>query len=650
MTAIVVSPASESKPVANQERKDATSYTRQAHSEASQSLPPDDHSDFEDARRGLIAPLPDVPVKSGTQIIWDPAKFNFLQEATIAPDTVNPGLWRQSRLVNISGLFKVTDRLYQVRNYDLANMTIIEGDRGIIVVDPLMSAETASAALDLYYRHRPRKPVLNVIYSHSHIDHYGGVKGVVSESDVKAGRIKIYAPQGFLEHAISENVLAGNAMSRRSSYMYGVLLPADAEGQVGAGLGMTTSSGTVTLIPPTDIIHGDEVKSIDGLTFEFMPAPDTEAPAEMHWFIPELKALTAAENCTHTLHNIYTLRGAKVRDPLAWSKCLQATITRWGSQAEVLYGMHHWPTWGNERIVEMMKKQRDLYRFINDQTLRLANQGYNMTEIAEMLQLPKSLASRWYDRGYYGSLNHDIKGTFVHYLGYFDGNPATLDELPPAEAGKRYVEYMGGSHAVLARARESFAKGDYRWVAMVLNHVIFAEPGNQEALRLQADCLEQLGYRCESGPWRNFYLSGAQELREGISSQDKRTSASPDTVQAMSVDMFFDFLGVRLDGQRAEGKTMTFNFEFPDTGQRYVLRLENSALNYVADYQAPDADASVRLNRSTFNDVILKRKTVTQGVIDGSIHITGSKDKLREFHKLFDDSAPWFPLVTPRAQ
>ena len=392
--------------------KQATSATKAHNAKLLELLPFANKQDLEDATRGLIAPLPNDGVINNDkgEPVWDMRKFQFIVDQEKAPETVNPSLWRQSRLVMQGGLFKVVDGLYQVRNADLSNLTIIEGKTGIIIVDPLISAETAKAALELYYQHRPRKPVVAVIHSHSHVDHYGGVRGVVSEDDVKAGKVKIVAPVGFLEAAVAENVLAGNAMSRRASYMYGNLLPPSPVGQVGAGLGTTTSTGTVTLIPPTDLITNTGQKmNIDGLDFEFLLAPDSEAPAEMHWYIEHLKAVTCAENCCHTLHNTYSLRGAKIRDPLAWSKYLDETLAMWGDKAEVMYGMHHWPVWSNDSVIKMTKMARDGYRFINDQTLRLANHGYNPDEIAEMVKFPKALEQHWAMRGYYGSIYHNVR-------------------------------------------------------------------------------------------------------------------------------------------------------------------------------------------------------------------------------------------------
>ena len=524
--------------------KPASETTKAANSELLKILPFGSTLEFDDAKAGFIAPLPDNGVirNAKGQPIYDLSKYtSFIQQGSTAPDTVNPSLWRQSQLITLGGLFKVTDNIYQVRAADLSNITFIEGTDGITVIDPLVSEETAKYALDFYYQHRPKKPVVAVIYSHSHVDHYGGVRGVVSEEDVAAGKVKIYAPEGFLDAAVSENVMAGNAMSRRASYMYGNLLPQDPTGQVGAGLGPTTSFGTVTLIPPTDIIgKNGETREIDGLTYEFWMAPDSEAPSEMFLYLPKFKALFTAEDATHTLHNTYSLRGAKIRNPLAWSKYLNETLYNWGDDVEVLFAPHHWSMTGNAPIVEHLKNQRDLYRYINDQPLRLANHGFHMVEIAEMLDLPESLQTDWSARGYYGSPNHDIKSTYVKYLGWFNGNPATLHEYPERDAAVKYVAFMGGADAVLKKAKESYDKGDYRWVAQVVNHVVYADPENKAARSLQADALEQMGYQAESGPWRNFYLTGAKELREGVQKLSAPSTASPDTIRAMSLDLLFD--------------------------------------------------------------------------------------------------------------
>ena len=644
---LTISPAGAQNEAQSQE---ATATTKAANAKVLKELPFEDRQDFEDAKRGFIAPLPNQGVIKNAQgrPVWDLTKFSFIKQDAPAPDTVNPSLWRQCQLVIQGGLYKVVDGIYQVRTADLSNLTIFEGKDGIVIADPLISAETAKAALDLYYQHRPHKPVVAVVHSHSHVDHFGGVRGVVKEEDVKSGKVKIVAPVGFLEAAIAENVLAGTAMSRRASYMYGNLLPPGPRGQVGAGLGVTTSTGTVTLIPPTHLITktGQKMK-LAGLDFEFMLAPDTEAPAEMHWYIKQFKAVTAAENCCHTLHNTYSLRGAKIRDPLAWSKYLQETMDLWGDKAEVMYGMHHWPVWGNARVLEMLKKGRDGYRFINDQTLRLANEGYTMVEIAEMLEFPKELARHFALRGYYGSLNHNVKATYVKYLGWFDGNPATLHVLPPVEASKKYVEYMGGADAVLKKAKEAYDKGEYRWVAEVVNHVVFADPTNQAARKLQADVLEQLGYRAESGPWRNFYLTGAQELRQGVKKLPTPGTASSDTVKSMPLDLFFDYLGIRLNGPKAAGKQLTLNMKFPDIKEEYILTLENGALSHTQGRQAPKADATITMDRVALNRIILGQSNLQQEIDAGAVKIQGNKEALGEMLALFDKFDFWFNIVTP---
>lgn len=446
---------------AQEQPKPATDATKAANAKLLQELPFNDKTSFEAAHKGFIAPLPqNVLTGPSGNAIWDPAKYAFIKEGMAAPDTVNPSLWRQSQLINISGLFKVADGIYQVRNHDLSNMTIVEGKRGITVMDPLISSETAKSALDLYFQHRPKKPVVAVIYTHSHVDHYGGVRGVVNEADVKSGKVKIYAPAGFLEAAVAENVMAGTAMSRRASYMYGNLLPPSPTGQVGAGLGTTTSAGTVTLIPPTDIVgKTGETRTIDGLTYVFLYAPGSEAPAEFLFYIKEKKALNAAEDSAHTLHNTYSLRGAKIREPLPWSKYLNQAMSMWGNDVQVMYGMHHWPVFGNKQVNEHLAQQRDMYRYINDETLRMANKGLTMTEIAEQFKMPKAIASNFSNRGYYGSVNHNVKATYVLYLGWFIGNPATLHELPPEETGKRYVDMMGGADNLLKKAKEYYDKG-----------------------------------------------------------------------------------------------------------------------------------------------------------------------------------------------
>lgn len=635
--------------LADEMPKEAAPATKQANDALYQQLPFDNKTDFEDAHKGFIAALPDTVIKGESgNVIWDPKQYAFIKEGEKAPDTVNPSLWRQSQLINISGLFEVTDGIYQVRNLDLSNMTIIEGKEGITVVDPLVSAETARVGMDLYFKNRGKKPVVAVIYTHSHVDHYGGVRGVVDEADVKAGKVKIYAPAGFMESAVSENIMAGNVMSRRASYMYGNLLKADPKGQVGAGLGTTTSAGTVTLIAPTDYVtKTGEKRVIDGLTYDFMMAPGSEAPAEMLWFIEEKKVIQTAEDVTHTLHNTYSLRGAKIREPLPWSKYINEAINLWGDKAEVLMAQHHWPTWGNDKVNKLMKSQRDLYRYINDQTLRMANEGLTRDEIAAQFKLPPSLATMWANRGYYGSVSHDVKATYVLYLGWFDGNPATLDELPPEDAAKKYVEYMGGADSILQKARADYDKGNYRWVAQVVSKVVFADPDNKAARNLEADALEQMGYQAESGPWRNFYLTGAQELRNGVKQLPTPNTASPDTVRAMTPEMFFDYLALHINGEKAANAKAVLNVDFGGDGGKYKLELENGVLNHTANSEAQNADATLTLSRETLNKVILKEETLKQAQDKGEVKITGDAGKVNELLGYMDKFEFWFNMVTP---
>ncbi|HTQ68446.1 MAG TPA: alkyl sulfatase dimerization domain-containing protein [Solirubrobacteraceae bacterium] len=631
--------------------KDATEFTRRANQALLGKLPFDYTKDFEDAARGYIAPLKDdgrAAVSKSGRVVYDGGALDFVGDEDPAPDTVNPSLWRNAKLIKKGGLFKVVDRLYQVRGQDLSNLTIIEGDTGLILMDPLVSPETARAALELYFEHRPRKHVVAMIHSHSHVDHYGGVKGVIDEADVKAGRVRVIAPVGFLEAAVAENVLAGTAMSRRATYHTGVLLRPGPKGHVGVGLGIGASMGAATLIPPTEhITETGQKLEIDGLTFEFLLAPDTEAPAEMHWFVEELAALTAAENCCHTLHNTYTLRGAPTRDPQAWSQYLNDTIDRWGDRTEVLYGMHHWPVWGREDVLRMLRNGRDAYRYINDQTLRLANHGYTPVEIGEMIELPAELNRDWNLRGYYGTVNHNVKATYVKYLGWFDGNPAHLHTLPPEEGAKRYVELMGGAEKVLEEARRAFDEGEYRWVAEVVNHVIFADPSNKEARALQADTFEQMGYQAESGSWRGHFLTGAQELRVGTPDLPFPGTATPDSVRAMSLTLLFNYLAMRLNGPNAGDREITLNMVFSDTAEKAVLELRNGSLSHSLDRTAAKPDVTVTLERESLNSVIMGEADLLELAGNGTIGVEPDVSPLAELVGLLDTFELWFNIVEP---
>ncbi|MGB0384002.1 MAG: alkyl/aryl-sulfatase [Ardenticatenaceae bacterium] len=648
-------------------RHEPTSYTLEANLKLAQTLNFDDRQDFEDANRGYLGggDLDQIP-EGAKRPAWKWSEYRTFLDSnpdTPAPASVNPSLWRQSQLTMISGLFEVVPgRIWQVRNYDLANMTFIESDECIIVVDVLTSQPTAKAAIDLFYEKTgTTKKVEWIIYTHCHVDHYGGIKGIL-EHEQASDDIKIVAPEGFLEHALAENVTAGNVMSRRAMYMYGSLLPKHPKGQVGVGLGMATPRGSVGLIEPTMIIRPNNDnfvrKNIGGLRFVFQLVPGSEAPAEMHFYMPRFNALCTAENAVHTLHNLYTLRGAKVRDAKAWSDYLSETIERWGGKAQVLFGVHHWPVWnedGQNKIVPYLKKQRDTYKYIHDQTLRLANHGYNMDEIAEIIVaegLPEGLHTNWATRGYYGSLSHNVKAVYAFYLGWYDGNPATLHPLPRVEASKKYVEYMGGADNILANAQTDYDNGEYRWVAQVVNHVIYADPNNKQARKLQADALEQLGYQAESGPWRNVYLAAAQSLRLPPRMPLPTTEAStvtPETISAMPTDMLFDYMAVRLNGFEAKHvEPMTLIWTFTDTREKYLMTLENSVLSQ-KEWERSDkeADATITLIRETLNDLMLGKTTVEEAIASGDMCIAGNSLKVETLFELMDSFTVWFNLVTP---
>jgi alkyl sulfatase BDS1-like metallo-beta-lactamase superfamily hydrolase len=630
--------------------RQATTHTAARNRAAADGLPWDDDADFGDISRGLVAPLPDggVITDDAGRVVWDLSRFGFVRDVE-APDTVHPSLWRQTQLLTEAGLYKVTDGVYQVRSADLSNIDFIEGESGIVVVDPLISAETARAALDLYYEHRGRRPVVAVIYTHSHIDHYGGALGVVDPAEVAAGRVRVVAPEGFTEAALSENVIAGTAMTRRATYMYGALLPPGPRGGVSPGLGLAISLGRQGFVEPTDLVTEPVQELVlDGVRFVFMLAPDTEAPAEMLFHLPERRALCSAEDATHTLHNLYTLRGARTRDAKAWAYYVNRAIELFGDETDVVFAQHHWPTWGHDRALDFLRAQRDAYQFLHDQTLRLANHGQTMLEIAEQLDFPSSLGDRWCNRSYYGSVSHNVKAVYNLYLGYFDGNPATLHQLPPVEASERYVEFMGGADAVLERAGASFEEGDYRWVAQVVNHVVFADPANQDARRLQADALEQLGYQTENGVWRNFYLTGAQELRYGLlEGLPHPEPIGPDTLARVPLDLLLDYLGVRLDGPAADGTELVVNLVARDTGATRVLELRNSVLRHSAGPADPGAAATLTLDELVLRQVAAGARTFSAALDDGAAELAGDAGALDALDALLDTFAFWFPMVEP---
>ncbi|WP_228785239.1 alkyl/aryl-sulfatase [Nocardia cyriacigeorgica] len=612
------------------------------HRALKESLPFADTQDFDDAKRGLIARRsPNAVTAEDGTVLWDNDTYSFLDGP--APETVNPSLWRQSQLAAVDGLFEVVPGIYQVRGMDLSNTSFIEGDDGVVVVDTLLSAETGRAALELYRQHRGDRPITAIVYTHSHADHFGGVKGFVSQEDVDSGRVKIFAPEGFLEHAVSENVYAGTAMNRRAGYMYGAALARGPQGQVGAGLGQTLSIGTVSLIAPTDIITttGHE-ETVGGVRMVFQMAPDTEAPSEMLVYFPDFRALCAAEDATHTFHNLLTLRGAVVRDPHGWANYLTETIDLFGGEAEVVFASHHWPTWGKDRVVEFLSTQRDLYAYVHDQTLRLMNKGLTGPEIAEAIELPPSLENAWSAHGYYGSLSHNVKAIYQRYLGWFDGNPASLWPHTPVEQAKRYVEFMGGADAVVAKARESFDAGDFRWVAQVVNHVVFAQPDHAEARELLADTYEQLGYGAENGTWRSWYLSGMTELRDGQFGTPTETNA-PDVLHQLSPTMLFDAIAIQVDGPKAWDEDLSIDVVLTDTDERYRLRLANGVLTYSARPQPGEAD--VTLTTTRHNLPALAMSGLSGGA--AGIEISGDASALKRLATVLDPGDKNFAIVTP---
>ena len=626
-------------------RKPAGALVAEQHAAALAQLPFADRGDFDDARRGLVAGLDSAIEGPGGTVVWDLGSYDFLDGAP--PDSVHPSLWRQSQLAAIGGLFEIAPGFYSLRGFDLSNMEIIEGEDGIIVVDPLISVETAVAALALYRKHRGDRPVTAVVYNHSHVDHFGGVRGVVSEDDVSSGRVPIIAPVGFLEHAISENVFAGTAMARRAAYMYGAMLDRDPRGQVGCGLGMTTSLGRVSLLAPTlEITETGQEEVVNGVRFVFQLTPGTEAPAEMNFHFPDHRILCIGENATHNLHNTLTLRGALVRDPHVWARYLDETIELFGADTEVLFGVHHWPLWGNQRILDFLAKQRDLYGYIHDQTVRLLNRGLTGAEIAEDFELPPSLEREWHCRGYYGSLSHNVKGVYQRYMGWFDGNPAHLWEHPPVERARRYVEAIGGLDAVLEQASAAFERGDLRWAAELANHAVFAEPDAQPARRLCAEIFEQLGYGAENGTWRNFFLMGARELRGGVL-ETPQVTRSPDMAAQLTLDQILTGMALRIDGPRAFGIEISINFQLTDSGENYALVLSNAVLKHRADTTLDDADATLSLTRGALDELVVEAVTAAELFATGRIEVEGDATKLVELFALMDDPDPSFAIVTP---
>src|SRR5215212_1977987 len=605
-------------------------------------LPFADRSDFDDARRGQLAPPSDGVVR-GTdgRVVWDLDAYRFLDAD--CPPTANPSLWRQAQLNAIAGLFEVVPGVYQVRGLDLSNMTLVEGERGVLVIDPLISVETAAAALALYRRHRGDRPATGVLYTHSHVDHFGGVRGVIDDGD----HVSVIAPTGFLDHAVSENVYAGPAMGRRAAYMYGTLLEPGPTGQLCTGLGLATSIGRISLVAPTvDITETGQELTVDGIRMEFQLTPGTEAPAEMNFLLVDQRALCVAENATHNLHNVVTLRGALVRDARAWSRYLDEAVVRFGDRLDAVFAQHHWPRWGRERALDLLETQRDLYGYLHDQTLRLLNRGFTAAEIAERIELPPGLAREWHCRGYYGSVSHNVKAIYQRYLGWFDGNPAHLWPHPPEEAARRYVDFMGGADEVLRKAEASLAEGDLRWVAEVTSHVVFADPGNAGAKELLAGALDQLGYGSENATWRNFFLTGALELRRGVVRSADR-AASADLLGALSVEHVFDSLAVRVDGPKAADLSLTVDWDFTEPEGRYLMRLRNGVLTHRKGRDGDEAGATIRLARSALDELLTNRVALDELLTSGRLVLEGDVAALGSVFGVLDRPDPGFAIVTP---
>ena len=627
--------------------KAPSKFTREVLESAKKTLPFDDTRDLDEAKKGHIADMKQmqIPADAG-HAAWDMERYQFLNEDGDF-DTIHPSMTRISRLNNNYGLYKVKDGIYQVRGFDLSDISFVRGKKGWIVIDPLVSAETARAAWDLFQEHVGEGlPVTAVIYSHSHGDHWGGVRGIVSDEDLRSGRIEIIAPRDFMEHTISENVYAGNAMNRRLFYQYGMVLPARPHGHVGQGLGQNVSIGNVTLIPPTRLVEDDiEEFQVDGVWMIHQNTPGTEAPSNMNTYFPDHKALWMAENVTATLHNIYTLRGAQVRDPLRWSKYISRALYLFGLDAEVMFASHHWPRWGNERIQEVLRGQRDLYAHMNNQVLHLANQGVTINQMHNEYELPQSILDNWFCRGYHGSPEHNSRGVVQRYLGFWDCNPATLIPLSPSDSAPLYVEMMGGADKIMARGQELFNEGKYLHAQEILNKLVQAEPDNQRAKDLLADVFEQVGYQQENPGLRNSYLAGAFELRSGIPQGEMPDTASPDVIRAMSTELFLNFLGIKMDSRKAEGLRFTINLITPDNGEKFLIEMENATLTNVEGFLADDPDLTLTINRSDLEPVMMGAKELEAQIADGTATAEGDLSVLKKLAATMVEFDPRFEIM-----
>jgi len=627
--------------------KAPSKFTLDVLKQAHDGLPFGDQRDFDELKRGFIAPMPDLKIMADAgHVAWDMERFQFLNEDRDF-DSIHPSLLRQSRLNNNYGLYEVIPGIYQVRGVDLSDLTIVRGKTGWIVFDPLVSAEPVRAAWDLFQKHVGEGlPVTAVIYSHTHGDHWGGVRGLVDEADIRSGKVALIAPVDFMDFTISENVYAGNAMNRRLFFQYGLLLPASPYGYVGQGLGQGVSAGSVGLIAPNrHVSEPIEEFEVDGVRMIFQNTPNTEAPREMNTYLPDMKALWMAENVIASLHNIYTLRGAPVRDPLRWSKYINEALYRFGVEAEVMFASHHWPRWGNERIQEVLRGQRDLYANMNNQVLHLANQGVTISQIHNVYEVPKGLQDMWFCRGYHGSPQHNSRGVIQRYLGFWDCNPATLIPLSPDDSAPLYVEMMGGSEKILAKGRELHDSGRYMLATEILNKLVQAEPDNAEAKDLLADVFEQIGYQQENPGLRNSFLAGAYELRTGIPQGETASTSSPDVIRAMSTELFLNFLAVRMDSRKAEGLKFTVNLVTPDNGEMFIVEMANATLTNIAGFQAKNPDLTLTINRSDLERTMMGAKTLEAQIADGTAKVDGDVSILAKLGATMVDFDPRFEIL-----
>jgi alkyl sulfatase BDS1-like metallo-beta-lactamase superfamily hydrolase len=630
------------------ESKPPTDATVQVNRDAAALYDLENREDFIAASRGRIAELPgNVLADSDGSVVFDPSAFDYIRDEDPAPDSVNPSLWRQSQIIKRGGLFEVTKGLYQVRNNDIANLTVVEGDDGLIVIDCMAGVESARQAMALIREHVSDKPVAAIMYTHTHADHYGGVKGVVDADDVASGKVPIIAPgHQFDKYAIGENVIAGNAMARRASYAFGSHLDLNELGHITCGIGIATTAGpAVSYISPTDLITDTGARrEIAGIEFEFMYTPDTEAPEEFHIWIPQLKALTCAENANHSLHNIQTLRGARTRDARNFARYLDETLERWGDEAQVHYGPHTWPVWGNNEVVPFLESQRDAYKFIHDQSLRLANKGYTPLEAAEALELPEELRRNWANRGYHGTLHHDVRAVYTKELGMWDGDPVSLHPHPPVEAARRFVEFAGADK-ILEEGKRAFHAADYRWAAEILHKLVFADPDNKAARELQADAYEQMGYQSEGPQWRGIFLTAALELREG-NQPPPFITASTDSILAMPLDILFDFVSVHVIGDKAAEVDLGINLEFTDADEKWTMWVRRGVLNARRGLR-DDTGLTVAGPKAALVSVLLKPAAAAGLADNGTITLTGDHSVLTAFAGVLDEFDPAFPIVTP---